>query len=188
MPGFDGTGPRGTGSFSGGGRGHCAIVLPPAGSAQAPYGYVGRAGTPAILEDGMGLPWDEPGGQPGEARWMCMQGRRRGAQGGRNMPGRDGTGPRGEGPLTGWGDGNCAAGSAGGGAFAPRWGRRMGRRPRRNLWGLRGGRWFDAAVEPATADQEIGYLERESGWLQAQLGAVQERLAALKGGRGDDSE
>jgi len=28
MPGFDGTGPRGMGSMTGGGRGYCAVLLP----------------------------------------------------------------------------------------------------------------------------------------------------------------
>ena len=107
------------------------------------------------------------------------------------MPGRDQTGPRGEGPMTGWGAGDCAGQPADGGAYAPGWGRRMGRRSRRHLWGPRrggGGPWSGPAYEPATADQEIGYLERESGWLQAQLNAVLERLDALKGGRGSDAE
>jgi hypothetical protein len=30
MPGFDGTGPRGTGPMTGGGRGFCATPIPPA--------------------------------------------------------------------------------------------------------------------------------------------------------------
>ena len=35
MPGFDGTGPRGEGPMTGGGRGHCAM---PAGEARRPAG------------------------------------------------------------------------------------------------------------------------------------------------------
>ena len=44
MPGFDGTGPRGMGPMTGGGRGFCALPLPPAqptyggGGAYPPYG------------------------------------------------------------------------------------------------------------------------------------------------------
>jgi len=38
MPGFDGTGPRGMGPMTGGGRGFCAVPL----SASQP-GYMGRA-------------------------------------------------------------------------------------------------------------------------------------------------
>ena len=41
MPGFDGTGPRGMGPMTGGGRGFCAIPLPPAWPA-----YMGRAAYP----------------------------------------------------------------------------------------------------------------------------------------------
>jgi len=46
MPGFDGTGPRGGGPFTGGGRGFCALVLPPPGTGRPPYGYAGVKGTP----------------------------------------------------------------------------------------------------------------------------------------------
>lgn len=41
MPGFDGTGPRGMGPMTGGGRGFCAIPLP-----KTWPGYVGRAAYP----------------------------------------------------------------------------------------------------------------------------------------------
>ena len=41
MPGFDGTGPRGLGPMTGGGRGFCAIPLAAAGPM-----YMGRAGYP----------------------------------------------------------------------------------------------------------------------------------------------
>jgi len=47
MPGFDGTGPRGAGPLTGGGRGYCAVVLPPAPGV-APYGYVGLQGAPLV--------------------------------------------------------------------------------------------------------------------------------------------
>ena len=50
MPGFDGTGPRGMGPMTGGGRGFCAVPLPAAWPA-----YRGRgAYTP------YGLPWGRP--------------------------------------------------------------------------------------------------------------------------------
>ena len=190
MPRFDGTGPRGSGPFTGGGRGHCAIVLPPAGSAQRPYGYVGYVGTPAVFDEDMALSWSagEADGQwPDDDRSYCGW-RPRGARGGYIMPGRDHTGPRGEGAMTGWGAGDCAGRPAGAAGYVPRWGRRMGRRSRRGLWGMRrggAGFWGGPADEPATPQQEVDYLEHESGWLQTQLNAVQERLAALKG---DESE
>jgi len=45
MPGFDGTGPRGLGPMTGGGRGFCALKMP-----QSPdepmHGFAGRTGWP----------------------------------------------------------------------------------------------------------------------------------------------
>ena len=41
MPGFDGTGPRGEGPFTGGGEGYCAVKLPEDGSGPV-IGYAGR--------------------------------------------------------------------------------------------------------------------------------------------------
>jgi len=56
MPGFDGTGPRGLGPMTGRGEGYCAIALPSAGTAKAPYGYAGLAGVPV----GMSYPYGNP--------------------------------------------------------------------------------------------------------------------------------
>ncbi len=50
MPGFDGTGPRGMGPMTGGGRGFCAVPLPAAGPA-----YMGRVAYPPY-----GVPWGMP--------------------------------------------------------------------------------------------------------------------------------
>ena len=50
MPGFDGTGPRGMGSMTGGGRGFCAVPLPAAWPA-----YMGRVAYPPY-----GVPWGTP--------------------------------------------------------------------------------------------------------------------------------
>ena len=47
MPGFDGTGPRGMGPMTGGGRGFCAIPLPGV--------YARRAAYPSY-----GMPWSTP--------------------------------------------------------------------------------------------------------------------------------
>ena len=46
MPGFDGTGPRGLGPFTGGGRGYCALRLAGPGSSEMATGYIGMQGTP----------------------------------------------------------------------------------------------------------------------------------------------
>ena len=45
MPGFDGTGPLGQGSLTGGGRGFCVVPAGPAGN--APVDYAGIQGHPA---------------------------------------------------------------------------------------------------------------------------------------------
>jgi hypothetical protein len=49
MPGFDGTGPRGAGMFTGRGEGYCALRLPPAGSDRPAVGYAGSQGRPVQL-------------------------------------------------------------------------------------------------------------------------------------------
>jgi len=57
MPGFDGTGPRGTGPMTGGGRGYC--VLPVKTGKDIPY-----AGTPRDTREGA---------FPGQPRyWPCV--------------------------------------------------------------------------------------------------------------------
>ena len=74
MPGMDGTGPQGTGPMTGGGRGYCAIVLPPPDAGQAPYGFAGLQGTPVQLSDpavaprGI-LPWGRRALVGGWRRW-----------------------------------------------------------------------------------------------------------------------
>ena len=50
MPGFDGTGPRGMGPMTGGGRGFCAVPLPAAWPT-----YSGRVPYPPY-----GVPWGMP--------------------------------------------------------------------------------------------------------------------------------
>jgi len=57
MPGFDGTGPRGMGPMTGGGRGFCAVPLPPAWPT-----YMGRAAYPSY-----GMPWGMPYYETGPA-------------------------------------------------------------------------------------------------------------------------
>lgn len=39
MPGFDGTGPRGQGSFTGGGRGYCVDYFTPGSGIRRGFGY-----------------------------------------------------------------------------------------------------------------------------------------------------
>lgn len=54
MPGFDGTGPRGEGPFTGRGEGYCAVKLPDEGSAEHAerervIGFAGQQGRPIHL-------------------------------------------------------------------------------------------------------------------------------------------
>lgn len=114
------------------------------------------------------------------------------------MPRGDRTGPAGEGPMTGRGQGYCSGSDAPGyDAPGPGLGRGVG-------WGARGGwggrgyrnrfwamglpRWrryapgFGMPVPPAYGpDQEVADLKTQAGWLSEQLSAIQARLDALTG-------
>lgn len=46
MPDYDGTGPKGSGPFTGGGRGYCVLQLPSPGSGGVATGYAGIQGKP----------------------------------------------------------------------------------------------------------------------------------------------
>lgn len=90
------------------------------------------------------------------------------------MPGRDRTGPLGQGPMTGWGRGMCGGrGAYGAGFFGGRgWrGRRMG-----CGWGMRmpmGGVWAEPiseAEERAMMEQELAMTEARADELRARLG------------------
>jgi hypothetical protein len=48
MPGYDGTGPRGQGPMTGGGRGHCILKSPPI-YGDALTGYAGLTGKPVAF-------------------------------------------------------------------------------------------------------------------------------------------
>lgn len=74
------------------------------------------------------------------------------------MPKRDGTGPEGRGPRTGWGFGPCWGGMRHG------WG----------YWGHHGYRRF------ASPRNEISVLEEEQKILEEELQAIREELATIK--------
>ena len=107
------------------------------------------------------------------------------------MPGGDGTGPTGMGPMTGWGRGVC--GRPGGGRRGSDGGIRGGGRGRRNrFWTSgRGGwnRWaptapYRADVESAP-DSERRRLEERSAALEAEQKNISARLEELGGERND---
>jgi hypothetical protein len=91
------------------------------------------------------------------------------------MPGYDGTGPGGTGPLTGGGRGFCA-GSVNGTARRPRFGRGGGN-GRRNIYratGLTG--WQRAGVTPLS-EKEV--LKEEADFLRGELADIQSRIVEL---------
>ncbi|OGX17910.1 MAG: hypothetical protein A3K83_07960 [Omnitrophica WOR_2 bacterium RBG_13_44_8b] len=113
------------------------------------------------------------------------------------MPGFDGTGPMGMGPMTGGGRGFCVAPVSGirPGAFGRRFFGRGGGRGRR--------RWYYATGLPGWARAGYGYpafgmgsmpdssendeaqmLKEEAGLLKQELEVIHERLAALEKAQG----
>ncbi len=107
------------------------------------------------------------------------------------MPAGDGTGPMGQGPMTGRGFGYCAGSDVPGAAYgAPGWGRGFGRG---RGWGRRRGwrcgpgpAWGPppAAYPPYVAtpapDQEIAYLHTQAEWLREQLDTINRRIDELE--------
>ncbi len=125
------------------------------------------------------------------------------------MPFNDGTGPRGQGPMTGGGFGTCAPGSRRwrawplvglGLGLGARWaGRRFGARyfGRRGLGGGAGWGYVPADdftqgpwVEPTQEEEaralevEAQALREEASFLQRQMEALEARIATLRGSEG----
>lgn len=94
------------------------------------------------------------------------------------MPGRDGTGPRGMGPATGWGLGQCTNeettekgyGRGRGGGFGPR--ARFGKGA-----GHRWGRGWRSEIGEGSREE---LLEDEIGFLKQQLDRARDELSRLK--------
>ncbi len=80
------------------------------------------------------------------------------------MPGRNGTGPRGMGPMTGWGRGWCAGGAGMGGGFGGYGRFGMGR-------GF-GGVW----AAPVSPEMEERALRQEMDMLRSRMDELQARL------------
>jgi len=107
------------------------------------------------------------------------------------MPGFDGTGPRGQGAMTGGGRGYCAMPIGeierpfGRGAFGPR----GGGRGRRNCFyatgapgwmrAQRGMRAFGGFGQPLSREDEIAMLNNQADLLKGELETVQARVQAL---------
>ena len=88
--------------------------------------------------------------------------------GGKNMPGRDGSGPMGQGALTGRGFGSCGTSRT-----ARGFGRGFGMR--------RGfGRNYSEAPVEYTKDQEVADLKAEKEILERNLKSLNERMENLK--------
>lgn len=100
------------------------------------------------------------------------------------MPGGDGTGPRGMGPLTGRGLGFCSGAGVSGfmGGF-----RRLGLACRRGWGAGRGGYAAgDAPIRPAEygAEDERRMLSARAGMLREALDDIEARLKSLEGKEG----
>ena len=107
------------------------------------------------------------------------------------MPGGDGTGPTGVGPLTGWGRGVC--GRPGGAGRVSNGEVRRGGRGRRNRFWATGragwNRWAPPAPYRAEAesalDSERRWLKERSAALEAEHRNIRARLEELGGKRND---
>ena len=107
------------------------------------------------------------------------------------MPRRDRTGPEGEGPMTGWGAGDCASQPAWGyaGPMRGRRARGRGARGRGRGWQNRfyatgQPRWARFGPVPGwappTPEQETEALKAQAEWLRGELDAIDQRLGELE--------
>jgi len=85
------------------------------------------------------------------------------------MPGQNGTGPLGQGPMTGRGLGPCGAGMGRGRGFGRGMGRGMGMNP-----------GYGAVAEPVSPADEKAYLEQNLGALETAQKNVQARIDQLE--------
>ncbi len=89
------------------------------------------------------------------------------------MPNRDGTGPMGQGPMTGWGRGKCNdANTSNSGWFG------FGRGRGRGFGAVRGLGWRLNVY--GQSQNEENYLKSSIDFLKNQLKALEDRLNSLK--------
>lgn len=92
------------------------------------------------------------------------------------MPGRDMTGPQGQGPMTGRGLGRCAGNTG----FTPGMGRRRGQQAGMGLGlGRRRGAGWAANAGNAIAVNEKQTLEEQAQLLEDRLSEVKQRLTEI---------
>lgn len=105
------------------------------------------------------------------------------------MPGFDGTGPAGQGPMTGGARGYCgsAAIDAGGRSIAGRgfYGRGGGRGRRNCFYATGTPGWMrsprSAWAFGSSKENELAALKDQAGYLQDELNAIQSRVKDLEG-------
>ncbi|MGI6252541.1 MAG: DUF5320 domain-containing protein [Aminivibrio sp.] len=89
------------------------------------------------------------------------------------MPARDGTGPMGMGPMTGWGRGWCGRGRGRGFGFGRGGG--YGGFAGHGRFGMGRG-WGGVWAEPYSPEAERAYLQQEMEMLKARMEELQARL------------
>lgn len=92
-------------------------------------------------------------------------------KGGVAMPARNGTGPMGMGPMTGWGRGWCGRGRGLGFGRGGGYGRYAGY----GRFGMGRG-WGGVWAEPFSPEMEREFLQREMEMLKARMDELQARL------------
>jgi len=111
------------------------------------------------------------------------------------MPGGDGTGPGGQGPMTGRGLGYCAGYSTPGFTKGPGMGMGWGRGRGRGAWGYgrgmawgRGRRFFTPAYAPynrpvpayssapVSEEDQLNMLKQEKDYLESEMGNIKDAL------------
>ena len=102
------------------------------------------------------------------------------------MPGFDGTGPWGTGPMTGGGRGFCVTAGAGRGWYGRGGGRGYGRGRgfgRGFGWRVWGPAYYDAPysnVPPMGREQEVDFLQNQAQAIKEELENIESRISQLQ--------